>query len=155
QVRFLEDAVDRGRAQAGDVLIPHPPGHLPVPQLGVPPGVVHDRLLLLGQRLIRLYRLDRRLRQGPRPGLRLQPAVVRPPRDAQGAPLPLGRPAAPPPSQLDLLMHPALQGRRELPIVLYPESPFFSSRFSAVSSATTSLSRRSSASFRSSWALRR
>src|SRR5262245_27986481 len=126
-----------------------------MPQLRMTASVGQHRLLLFRQRLVRLHRLDRRRRQRLGPRFLLQPAVVRPPRNAQRRQRPPRRPAAPLPRLFHFFMHALLQRRRQLPVVLYPESPFFSSRFSAVISATTSLSRRSSSACRSSRALGR
>src|SRR5262249_30301386 len=108
-----QDAVDRRRAQASHVLIHHPPGQLPVPQLRVPAGVVEHRLLLLRQRLGWLHRPDRLRPRPPRPPPLPPPAVIHPPR-----PPPRRPPATPPPVLFHLLMRPLLRLRRQLPIIL-------------------------------------
>src|SRR5262249_56123382 len=80
QVRLLQNPVHRRGAQAGDVLVHHPPGQLPVPQLRLPAGVGDHRLPLRRQCLIRLHRLCPHGPPRPRPPPPPPPPRVRPPR---------------------------------------------------------------------------
>jgi len=144
QVRFLENPVHRRWAQAGHVLIHHPPGQLAMTQLRMTSRILQHRLLLLWQRLVglhRTHRTHRRLGQLTRPLLLLEPAVIAPTRDAQDRQGLLRRPAAALTRLHHRGMHFHLQRRRQLTMILYSESPFCSSRFSVVISAITRSSR--------------
>ncbi len=113
-----QNPVHRRRAQTRHILVDHPPRQLPMTHLRMRQGIVPHRPLLPGQRLERLHHAHQLARLLPTPGFLPQPPVVAAAGHSQRLQGPGHRPTASGLRLFHFFVHPLLQFRGKLTVVL-------------------------------------